>query len=264
MSPRLSAVQDAFRAEMLGQTREVLDALIATDGLQPAQRLQIYRNHYAVTLIDALAATFPVVCRLVGENFFAMAARRFIRTAPPSNPCLHEYGEGFASFLDGMAEAASLPYLGDVARLEWAINAAYHAADAPTVEPTMLQRIPPDRQGNLVFVMHPSCRLVSSGYPVLRIWRTNQPDAAPEPAVDIAEGRVRLLVLRSGTDVIWRELTPAEFVFLYALRVGRSLEEAFASATAAGTALDLPGTLRLLIEHGGVAGFVLPSTPSKR
>ncbi|MFO0996754.1 MAG: DNA-binding domain-containing protein [Alphaproteobacteria bacterium] len=264
MLPRLSDVQDAFRGEMLGAGTEALDDLIASDGLHPAQRLQIYRNHYSVTLIDALASTFPVTQRLVGDSFFAMAARRFIRTAPPASPCLYEYGADFPGHLDGMPEAASLPYLGDVARFEWAINAAYHAVDVPTADPAMLQRVPADRQGDLVFILHPSVQLVSSAYPVLRIWRTNQPDATPEPAVTLAEGRCRLLVLRSDTDVIWRELMPAEFVFLYGLRVGRSLAEAFASATAAGTPFDLANTLRPLIDHGGVADLVLPSTNNRR
>src|SRR6266403_1205342 len=100
---------------------------IMGDGLDPAARLNIHRNHYISSLGEALKATYPVACRLVDERFFAYAASEYIKISPPRRVCLFEYGEGFPDFLAAFPACASLVYLADVARLEWLINAALHA-----------------------------------------------------------------------------------------------------------------------------------------
>lgn len=153
-------------------------------GAVPAEaRLQIYRNHYTITLTDALAATYPVVHRLVGEGFFNQAARRFVRMAPPASPCLFDYGAGFGDFLATLREAAALPYLADVARFEWALNLAYQAEDDGAARTTL-----------------------RSAFPVSQIWLANQPDADPALVVDLADGGETLFVWRDGLDVVWRRI----------------------------------------------------------
>ena len=125
----LPELQRAFAAAILADETATLSPLVRADGIAPERRIQVYRNNSLITLAEALKATFPVVCRLVDERFFDYAARAFIRAHPPRQPRLADYGEEFADFLAGFEPARSLPYLPDVARLEWAINLAYHAAD---------------------------------------------------------------------------------------------------------------------------------------
>jgi hypothetical protein len=72
--------------------------LIAWNGSDPARRFAVYRNNVVVSLIDALADTFPVTQELVGEDFFRAMAGVFVRHAPPTSALLAEYGEGFSGF----------------------------------------------------------------------------------------------------------------------------------------------------------------------
>lgn len=213
---------------------------IADDAPGAAARLAIYANHYRLTLIDALAATFPVVGRLVGDACFRTTARRFVQAHPPQDPCLFAYGDGFAASLAGLEELASLPFVADVARLEWAIHAAANApeSDAP--------KCGPDRPLRL----HPACRLVTSAYPVDRIWMAHQPACRDAGVVDITTGAVRLLVHRRGEDVGWVSLPPAEAVLVAGLHAHGCLDQAIAAAIATEAPFDPRPVLAALIDGG--------------
>jgi hypothetical protein len=81
-------------------------------GLAPSRRLQLYRNNHFATLIEALAAVYPVVLRLVGEPFFRQTARGYVASHPSRCGDIHGYGDNFGDFLDGLPQAADYPYLG--------------------------------------------------------------------------------------------------------------------------------------------------------
>ena len=106
--PSLREVQRNVRRALLGRGDEEAAAVaVADDGLTAHARLEIYRHHVFTTLTAALQATFPVVCRLVDERFFAYAADQYIRQDPPSGPCLFEYGARFPRFSPGSRRAGS-------------------------------------------------------------------------------------------------------------------------------------------------------------
>src|SRR5262245_48093331 len=117
--PSLRELQQDFSRALLGGSDQAIAASVRGDRLDPRQRVQIYRNHLRISLREALAATFPVIRRLVGEDYFAAVARAFVERHPPRSPVLAEYGADLPAFL---AEAPNAPaYLPDVARLEWAL-----------------------------------------------------------------------------------------------------------------------------------------------
>src|SRR5512146_2798388 len=128
-------------SSLMDAQADFADALLSTasptpDGIRGARRgraerrFAVYRNTVAASQIEALAARFPVVKRLVGEEFFRAMAHEFVAQHPPRSPLLFQYGESFADFIDDFAPAAPLPYLADMARLEYLRGRAYHAADA--------------------------------------------------------------------------------------------------------------------------------------
>ena len=89
----------------------------------------VYRNTVIKGCVDALQANYPAVARLVGDEWFRAAAAIYVRRAPPSQPCLVDYGDGFAGFLADFAPAAQLPYLPDVARIDRLWTEAHLAPD---------------------------------------------------------------------------------------------------------------------------------------
>ncbi len=223
----------------------------------PARRFDVYRNNVHASLIDVLAARFPVTQRLVGETFFRAMARAFIEIALPWSPVLIEYGGDLAGFIDDFPPAQSLPYLGDVARLEWAWHEAYHATDTDPLDigrlSSFLQSGEAAALARLTLALHPSLRIVRSGWPVLEIWRTNTEDEQVR-RVDLHTGS-DVLVVRPRWDVTLWPLPPAGAVFINALASGAALGEAAEHAANTDAAFDLTATLQLLLTAGCISGL---------
>ena len=257
----LRELQSAIGRAVLGLDEASIVTAIHGDGLEPAARLGIYRHHYLTSLTEALKAIYPVICRLVDERFFAYAAHGFIDRAPPREPCLFEYGATFPDYLAELPAAASLVYLPDVARLEWAINAALHAPAEPPVLATGFAEVPMADYPRLVFRLQPSLRLLASDWPVDRIWQANQPENENVGGVDLDEGGCRLEIRQQGDAVVFRRLDAAEFEFRNVLAEGSSLEAAAAAMLVHEPSFDLAAALGRLISEGLIAGFQTSPDP---
>lgn len=243
----LRDLQRGFRAALLSGDEASLAPHVVDDGVAASGRLALYRHHVFASLTAALEATYPVVCRLVDRRFFGWVADRYIRAHPPAGPCLFEYGGEFPAFLADFQACAHLPWLADVARLEWAMNVALHAPDSAPVDPEAWRALGPGALARLTLRLDPSVTLLESAWPVDAIWRANQPGA--DGVVDLRRGAVRLEVRRLGDDVVFRALARATFAFRAALLAGRTLEDALAQALDAAPSLDLAGEIRALLDE---------------
>ncbi|HMU90494.1 MAG TPA: DNA-binding domain-containing protein [Pseudomonadales bacterium] len=225
------------------------------NGSDPAARFAIHRNHLRVSLTSALAQSYPVTRTLVGEPFFNAMAWQFIRQAPPRLPMLACHGAALPNFIDSFAPAATLPYLADVARLEWLRIEACHAADAvelPTASLTrQLQQ--PATLARLKITFQPSVRLLTSRHAVVSIWAAHQGRGdlrAVDPVLPESA-----LILRPQLDVELIPLPLAAGDFIGRLLKGEPLGSALEAHLATTADFDLVETLRLLIASGAIAAL---------
>jgi hypothetical protein len=222
------------------------------DGRSVERRFAVYRNNVAVALIGALEARYPVVRRLVGDDFFRGMAGAYVAAEKPRSPALMLYGDGFPAFVAGFPPAGAIPFLADVARLENAWVEAYHAADADALGLDALAAIAPDDLEALRFRPHPAARLLRFSHPAASIWAASQGEGEPHaPDVWSAE---EALVARPDADVSVRVLPPAGFAFAAALFSGASLGEAAARAAADG--FDPGAHLIGLVEAGAFHSLI--------
>ncbi len=258
--PALHELQSRVMAALLhpADTQAAADAAAllrpTPGGLDAARRLQLYRNNLFESLGAALGAVYPVVRQLVGEHFFRGLARRFIEQHPSRGGNLHDFGAELPAFLRGFEPAASLPYLPDVAALEWAVHAVYHEAPAPALTLQALAALDAGAQAALRLRLQPSARLLASSHPVLQLWQAHQPDAAPALAlehVDWAQG-TRVLVAQRDLEVEFQMLSEGEHRWLQALESGAALAGASALALQADAAFDLPA---VLMRHLALGSF---------
>ena len=243
----LRELQAGFRAALLADDERGVAPDVVDDGLSASARLAVYRHHVFTSLTEALEATYPVVCRLVDRRFFGWVADQYVRVRPPAGPCLFEYGADFPEFVAAFPACAHLPWLADVARLEWAMNAALHAPDALPLEPEALRALDPAALARLTLRLDPSVTLLASRWPVDAIWRAIQ--AGADGVVDLEQGQARLEVRRLGDDVIYRALPAATFAFRAALAARRTLEDAVEQALDADPAFGLTGEIRALLDE---------------
>jgi hypothetical protein len=245
--PTLPELQVAFRTALLGGDDAIAREAVQGDGLAPAARLAIYRHHVTDTLTQVLAGTFPVICRLVDPRFFAYAADRYLRAEPPTSSCLFEYGATFPDFLASFGPCRHLAYLPDVARLEWAVNVAFHADDASPLDPVVFAAVPEAAAGRLRLRLHPSVVYLGASWPVDRIWAAHQEGGSPGE-LRLVRDQVCLEVRRTPADeVTVGRLAPADFRFRQTLAASRCLADAVSAAAEVDPAFDLPVALTTLL-----------------
>jgi Putative DNA-binding domain len=204
-------------------------------------------------LVRALAARYPVVRRLIGDDSFLDVARRFVAKQPPRLPVVQHFGETFPHYLRSLGKAASFDYVADIAELEAARARAYHSADAPTLDARALSFLSMARFNECGLILHPSIALVASRFPVVTIWRANQTDAGsgildrwrPEAA----------LIARPFLDVDVLLLPAGGRVFMNALLSGWPIGAAAASARDDDPEFDLDASLTMLARANVVVSF---------
>lgn len=252
----LRELQRAFRVALLDGDSAPILASVRGNGVEPARRVAVYRNNVYHNYSEALRAVYPVVERLVGEAFFAGAARRYIVAHSSRSGDLHDYGDRFGEFIDAFEPAASLPYLGDVARLEWLWHECFHAAEHSPLSLERLGSVATDSHVALRLRLHPACRLLASRYPVGKIWSVNQPDWSAATEVDLeADGCARLLLRRDGYAVVIEPLGAGEFALLLALARGEPLVDACEQAVAADPQFELGPFLLRQVERCALVDF---------
>lgn len=251
----------AFARALLDPAQPCPPGLRSWNGSDPAPRFAVHRNNVVAALIDALADQFPVVRELVGHAFFAAVARVFALAHPPRHPVLARYGEDFPAFLARFEPARHVPYLADVARLEWLRVEAFHAADARALSaPQIGARLAdPQRLADCGVALHPSVAVLASEFAIVSLWAAHQ-GAGELHRVDPLQ-RECALVLRDGDDVLVIGVAPTTAAFVRRLLDGATLADAAAAASGAG--FDLSGSLALLIRHGALIAWRSPRRPER-
>jgi hypothetical protein len=215
---------------------------LAGDAAFVARRLAIYRANAASSAAKALAVAYPVMRQVVGSEFFEGLARAYLRARPSTCGNLYEYGGEFAAFLGDFAHVQSLPYVADLARLEWLVHRADGAADAMPWDAAGFAAVAAESQGEIRFEWAAGTAVMSSAYPVARIWTIHQPEHRGEFTVDwsVAE---RVLVARAGLRVTVSALDAGDAAFFDASLEGGSLDDATTEALNADPAFDLGALL---------------------
>ena len=247
--------QRCFAEALLEPEQACPPGLITWNASDPARRFAVYRNNVIVSLVDALADTFAVTQDLVGEAFFRAMARVFAYTNPPTSRLLVFYGETFPAFIERFPPAASLPYLADVARLEFLRVRAYHAADVAPVrsEDIVAVLADEDKLPDLGLALHPSLAVLDSAAAVVALWAAHQGIGALATLVpDVPE---TALIVRDGLDVEVMSIPRASGVFIKALKRGATLGDAMALAQRSDPDFDATLPLALLIQKSAITAL---------
>lgn len=224
--PTLREVQVQFARSLVSGDDRVIAQWIAGGGAVPVEdRIAIHRGNCAAALVHALRLTYPAIEALVGQAFFARAAAAFARSRPPSSPFLAGYGDGFGEVLSAFPETAAMPYLGEVARVEWAVAQAAASPPGWAGEGHVL--------GAFRIRMPRSLRLIGVRHSATAIWRAaiaGDEAALSRIAPDGAATTAAIWRAGAGADVAG--LGPAAGAFVAALLAREDIGTALARAAA--------------------------------
>lgn len=241
--------EDGFAAALMDPARPVPPGLSGPGGAPAGRRFDVYRNNVVVSLMRALDEAFPAIRALLGETGFARLAQAHVRRHPPRSPLMMQYGADLPGFLQDFPPLAALGYLPDLARLELARRAAYHAADATPLPPARLRALPVERLLHSRLTLAPALQLCRSRWPVESIRRAAL-DHRPLPG---GPGEAVLLT-RPGFDPVTTLLPPGGATFVLALAGGESFGAAWEAADAAVPGFDAAPVLAALLSGGAITG----------
>lgn len=239
--PSLSELQHAFAAVLAGADDASLVPWIDARGIDPAARLRIYRHAGYATHVDALATSFPAVRSLLGADAFDGLATRHAAYRGSRSGNLQHYGADFADFLAGAAETAPLPWLAELARLEWLRQQVALAADAPPADAQAL--LAALATGGLA--LRPCVRVFDAACAVLDLWQHAQ---SPRHEADFAVPQ-SVLLWREDGQVAMRAIDPAQAALVQALLAGATFDHALTAALATAPPNAPDALLRPLLEH---------------
>ena len=248
----LREMQEGFAAAVFGDEaarQRFLGRFIHPACRQAEQGLEAYQTSVQANLASALVATYPVVGAIVGPDFLAAMARTYARLVPSRSGDLNRYGEDLDRFLASYSPTASLPYLPDVARLEWRIQQVHMAPLAPEVDLMGLTLLTNGDWGDLRFQLDPGHQLLASSWPLARILEVNQPGYQGDFTVDFEQGET-VLIQRQIQRVQVSALAPGEHAFLAALNQGETLMNAVGFATGQNPDFDLGAVLERHLASG--------------
>ena len=195
-------------------------------GAPGEERLAVYAEGYVVRIREALAETYEAVLHVLGRETFAELAVGYARRHPSREYDLGLAGRHLPEFLAEHPLTRELPFLPDLARLEWAAMEAFHAFEQPPLSTAELAGLPAEGLERAHFLFQPSVRLASFGWPVVEIWEQRK-RPREEVSVELAGRPQRVLIFQQGGQVHCELLEPAQHELLAALLEGRPLGESF-------------------------------------
>jgi hypothetical protein len=258
-------MQQQALIDALFMAREADAFALAADGagLAPSPQLrrglQAYRANGHVLAQRALAAAYPVVAALLGEENFGALARELWLADPPARGDIAQWGAALASFIEQLPDLRSAePYLADVARVEWQLHRAATQADA-TTDPASFRLLAERDPAQLALRLAPGTGCIASAYPVASIvlahGTVHEGDAV---TLEMAGERLRAgvaetaLVWRAGLRPDVRLAQPGEHEFIAELQDGRSLADSLQAAPG----LDFGPWLALAVQEQLLLGAV--------
>ncbi len=237
-------------------------AALGTQVLEPWSRgLAAYQANGHALAERALQAAFPVLATLIGEDSFALMAREFWHHHPPQQGDLAQWGQALPAFVAGNAQLADVPYLADVARVEWACHEAAGAPDA-VADPASFARLGHADPDTFTLRLSPGAAVTVSDWPVASLVTAHlhgQPSLTQVAAQLQARQGECALVWRQGLRPRVAACAPAMAVLLQGLLQGHSLLQALNAALATGASLDLAAWLQAAVTDGLVLGTTTPA-----
>jgi len=248
--------QGIFSAALRDGRLPTPEGLVQPNGQAASQRFDVYRNNVSSSLIDAIVSGFPVLSRLLGEEYLRALGQVFVQHHPPRTPIIAAYGGDLPDFIDGFEPLSAYPYLKDTARLELARRSSTNATDAISVAAQQLAGLSGDQLFAAIPTPHPSLQILESSFPIHAIWLANVSDT-PSSSVDFNAGAQTVLLVRPNMEVEQYLLSPAECAFVSAIDGATTLAGVAQAVLVAEPACDVAQIMATMVQRGVIQKFTL-------
>ena len=255
----LADLQRAFQDYVLSGSDRFVRSVRDTRKADRTLLLDVYRDGYALRLIEVLANDYPGVVAMAGPADFDYMARAYIAAHPSRHPSVRWFGRDLADFLAGRPPFDRSPAVAEMARFEWALGDAFDSTDATPVGAEALMRLPPEAWETLAFSALPSLRVLSFAFDVPQAWQRRDEQESGHLEAELAEAPTSWVIWRPQFISNFRSLEPDEAAMLAALVQGHPFpglcESLLPFVGEEQAAARAAGLLRGWVEEGMIGSF---------
>ncbi len=254
----LKKLQQLFADGLYEKANGILRYIRGTPTMPPEQHFAVYKSSTMGALQKGLKEIYPVCFRLVGEEFFISMVNDYIALTPSMSPDLGDFGKTLPEFIAEFSPALTIPYLPDIARLEWAWHRLQHAEKSGVLDFDKLALFYETRGENILFTLPTDCTLLFSHFPAHHIWEMNQDDyTGPETLTLGKDETFFYFVWRSETGLHIDILPHAEWQILFWVQQKFTLGQIAEFIDAYLPNTDLVQALIKFSQMGWLCGFSL-------
>jgi hypothetical protein len=255
----LGDLQRAFQDYLRASSERFTAAVRDTRKADRTTLLEVYRDGYALRLIEVLTNDYPGLLAMAGPADFDCMARAYIAAHPSRHPSVRWFGKHLADFLAGTPPFNATMAAAEMARFEWALGDAFDSPDATPIGAGELIALPAEAWETLAFAALPSLRLLSFEFEVPPAWQRRDEQEPGNLEVERAAGPVPWVIWRPQFTSHFRSMEPDEAAMLATLVEGRSFpelcEEVAPHVGEDQAAARAAGLLRAWVEEGMIASF---------
>jgi hypothetical protein len=165
--------------------------------------LGVYGRAYFHRLFSSMAADFPAIRTLLGQSSFERLVSSYLFYFPSTVTNIDEVGLNLPIYLKEYSLSAMLPFLADLAKLEWLLLESFYSEDSPALSLERLQNMPEKVWGRAQLRLSKHVRFLNSDFPVVEMWEKR------ESSLD--EFKLGEITRIPRTVLIWRDFSGFSF-----------------------------------------------------
>jgi hypothetical protein len=255
----LADLQRSFQDYLLTTSNGFSSAVRDTKKADRTTLLDVYRDAYALRLIEVLTNDYPGLMAMAGPADFDYMARAYIAAHPSRHPSVRWFGQGVADFLATTPPFSQSLDASEMARFEWAMGDAFDAPDAQPIVADALMTLPPEAWETLAFSPLPSLARLQLAFDIPQAWQRKDEQQPGDLEVEPAAELTPWVIWRPEFVSHFRSLETDEASMLDALIAGKpfpDLCEGLLAHVAEDQVMNrAAGLLRTWVEEGMIASF---------
>jgi len=238
---------------------KLLTSIFETPNVSRNERLSVYAEAYFSRLLEVLGNDFSTTRKALGDEFPKVCAA-YLELHPSRSPNIENIGARFPTFLRAYPRTSEIPYVHDIADLEWRKIEAFYAPDSEKINLNSLQGTPESAWPGATFEIDPSVRLMSFDYPIDSLCEIDDDEKFEMAKESLKKERIFVLIQKQNDWPVVKRVEQNQYLVITSIREGRNLSDILSglSEVDESTSPEVMGWFSQWIQSGLISAIRFP------
>jgi hypothetical protein len=199
-----------------------LSLISVSEDFPAARRLGIYAEAYFSRIVESMEADYPRLRSVLGEVQFQKLMAEYLKAFPSKTHNIGEVGRHLPKFVADYPVSDELPFLSELANLEWQSIESFYAPAEDLFDSSMLGGLDDSDWAELQVKISSSVRLLRSKWPLEKFWPNEGLESENWESGSVSDS---FLLWRRAGEVRFAKLAAWEGAALEGLGAGDRLTE---------------------------------------